>query len=213
MHMKVIIPAASKNTMEELEDLKKDNHNTTASVASEDIDELDAEIAQLLAPRRRRWASRMTYQPSPEISPRSSPTRLPTQPLASAEDSPSPSVSPLFFHRRSRFRTASPSSQRTISSLPNTGDRKQEGFRVFPPGSTLSTHLRNKSPARKVSFSNSGRIHKSKSPVQNNGSPTPSEAGRSQERNESPSNSQASRRPRVYCTHKRRTWSHLLDKR
>ena len=209
VHMKVVIPPTSEPTVEE-EDLKKEN--APESVASGETDDLDSEIEQLLAPRRR-WKSRFAFQSSPELSPRSSPTPYRCYPFPSHDEDPSsPHASPVFFRRRRLHDTpptsASQSSRTQTTSLFQTSTRQSSSSPA-----EARHHLRNESPSRKYSFSSKRDRKGSKSPVgQPSGSSSPPNIGRSQEGIGESATSE-SRRPRSYCSHKRRTWSHLLNKK
>ena len=193
VHMKVVIPTSTNDTGEDIDQLKKENEAvaTTESNVSEDIDDLDLEIEQLLAPRRRRWASRFRY--SPDISPTASPTQLVSHNYGlDGDDSPSPRVSPIFSLRHRWPRDIFPTSSKKRPTL-NRSDR----YRSSSPSSAKHLHL------RKDSVGSKEQRHRSKSPTQRSASPTSSDLGRTHERGtQLPSTSQSARRPRVYCTHK-----------
>lgn len=208
VHMKVIIPAT---TSDEEEDLKKEKPAVVKSDASEENEDLDLEIERLLNPRRRRWNSKFTVHSSPEISPRSSPMHFRSQHNMLYGDSPSPNASPLLHRQRYNLRSISPPPYLSKSSSTS----KSRPARASSPVDFLDVSVdsipfqQNKSKKQKL---------KSKPRSGLNSGGTSTVTLKDQDKNQaknvsSSSGSEASRKPRVYCTHKRRTWSHLLDKK
>ena len=205
VHMKVVIPGLNKDVADDVEDLKKENTAAAESNVSEETDDLDLEIERLLAPRRRRFTPRFRY--SPEISPPPSPSSLFVSRDFEGEESPSLSASPVFLPRSRKVRDSSPS-----APVLHKRSSRSNYFRSSSP-SSASQHFqpRNESPSNK--FGKREQTQTSKSPARGSSSPTGSDTRRQERESGSPSMNQAGRRPRLYCTHKRRTWSHLLNKR
>ena len=208
IHMKVVIPSSAISPEEE--DLKKENPTASEMIVPEEIDDLDFEIERLLNPRRKRWNSRFIFHSPPELSPKSSPNHFESK---LPQD---PNLSPYFHRRQRRFQNISPSSNMTSQASSIKLKSNQIGTSCssnnnLPDSSTSTVTLQPVSSRRQK--------QRCKSPKPQVGRRTPPpisllDQDKNQDRrSESPSGNQISRRPRLYCTHKRRTWSHLLGKK